>query len=102
MICNARFRKTHSIFNNINKLACNGSSASDSANIAVRAFLTKAGEHYLGHSFNTGSGKGKSLWEEIKDVHFKSCCAYCGTLSDRLQIELVFMLNRTECEFTVN
>lgn len=69
---------------------------SDSANTAVRAFLTKVGEHYLGHSFNTGSGRGKSLWEDIRDVHFKSSCAYCGTSSDRLQIEHVLMFNRTE------
>ncbi|CAE6902108.1 HNH nucleases [Vibrio sp. B1FIG11] len=36
--------------------------ASDSANTAVRAFLTKVGEHYLGHSFNTGSGKVRRLF----------------------------------------
>jgi hypothetical protein len=61
--------------------------ASDSANTAIRTFLTKVGEHYLGHSFNTGSGKGKD---------FNSCCAYCGERSEKLQIEHVFMFNRTE------
>ncbi|EMH2898130.1 HNH endonuclease [Vibrio parahaemolyticus] len=70
--------------------------SSDSANTAVRAFLTKVGEHYLGHPFNTGSGKGKAIWLEIRDVHFASCCAYCGEKHDKLQIEHVFMFNRTE------
>lgn len=70
--------------------------ASDSANTAVRAFLTKVGEYYLGHSFNTGSGKGKELWAEIRDTHFASSCAYCGELKDKLQIEHVLMFNRTE------
>ena len=31
--------------------------ASDYANTAIRAFLTKVGEYYL-DKFNTGSGKG--------------------------------------------
>ena len=70
--------------------------ASDSANTAVRAFLTKVGEHYLGHSFNTGSGKGKKMWLEIRDTHFNSCCAYCGVKHEQLQIEHVLMFNRTE------
>ena len=48
---------------------------SDAANTMVRAFLTKIGESYLKHSFNTGSGKGKEIWREIKinlnlSVHF--------------------------------
>ena len=30
--------------------------ASDAANTAVRAFLTKVGEFYLGRTFNTGTG----------------------------------------------
>lgn len=68
----------------------------DSANTAVRAFLTNVGEHYLGHSFNTGSGKGKRIWLEIKDTYFESCCAYCGEKSHTLQIEHVFMFNRSE------
>lgn len=70
--------------------------ASDSANTAVRAFLTKVGEYYLGASFNTGNGKGKKLWEEIKTVRFENCCAYCGEKSEKLQIEHVLMFNRTE------
>ena len=70
--------------------------ASDSANTAVRAFLTKVGEHYLGYSFNTGSGKGKALWLSIRDSDFNSCCAYCGEKNDKLQIEHVLMFNRTE------
>lgn len=69
---------------------------SDSANTAVRAFLTKVGEHYLGHSFNTGSGKGKALWFSIRDSDFNSCCAYCGEANKKLQIEHVLMFNRTE------
>ncbi len=43
--------------------------ASDTANTAVRAFLTKVGEFYLGRSFNTGSGKGKADWERITKIH---------------------------------
>lgn len=70
--------------------------ASDSANTAVRAFLTKVGEFYLGHSFNTGSGRGKAAWIEIKETYFQSCCAYCGEKSESLQIEHVLMFNRTE------
>lgn len=70
--------------------------ASDSANTAVRAFLTKVGEYYLGHSFNTGSGKGKTLWLSIRDHDFNGCCAYCGKKSAKLQIEHVLMFNRTE------
>ena len=34
---------------------------SDAANTVVRAFLTRVGEYYLGHTFNTGSGKGKLI-----------------------------------------
>jgi len=49
---------------------------SDAANTMVRAFLTKIGESYLNHSFNTGSGKGKEIWREIKNK-FESKCAFC-------------------------
>ena len=70
--------------------------SSDAANTAVRAFLTKVGEFYLGHSFNTGSGKGKILWASIRDEDFSGCCAYCGERSHTLQIEHVLMFNRTE------
>lgn len=70
--------------------------SSDSANTAVRAFLTKVGEYYLGHSFNTGSGKGKALWMTIRDEDFGGSCAYCGEQSANLQIEHVLMFNRSE------
>lgn len=70
--------------------------SSDSANTAVRAFLTKVGEYYLGHSFNTGSGTGKRIWNEIRDNGFNSCCAYCGASHLPLQIEHLFMFNRNE------
>ncbi len=70
--------------------------SSDAANTAVRAFLTRVGEYYLGHSFNTGSGKGKQIWEAIRDSDFESCCAYCGEESKSLQIEHLLMFNRTE------
>lgn len=69
---------------------------SDAANTAVRAFLTKVGEYYLGHSFNTGSSKGKQLWLSIRNDDFKGTCAYCGEASEQLQIEYVLMFNRTE------
>ena len=48
---------------------------SDAANTAVRAFLTRVGERYLGHGFNTGSGKGNQIWEDTKDS-FEGRCAY--------------------------
>lgn len=63
----------------------------------IRAFLTKVGEYYLGHSFSTGSGKGKSLWLSIRDNDFNGCCSYCGEKKNKLQIEHVLMFNRTEC-----
>lgn len=71
-------------------------SPSDAANTAVRSFLTQVGEYYLKHSFNTGSGKGKKIWESIRDEDFQSCCAYCGQHSNSLQIEHLLMFNRTE------
>lgn len=67
---------------------------SDAANTAVRAFLTSVGEHYFGRSFNTGSGKGKALWEQIRN-EFENACAYCGT-QGALQIEHLVMFNRAE------
>lgn len=70
--------------------------SSDAANTAVRSFLTKVGEFYLGHSFNTGSGSGKSDSLRIRDQVFDGCCAYCGDRSDQLQIEHLLMFNRTE------
>jgi hypothetical protein len=69
---------------------------SDAANTAVRSFLTQVGEYYLKHSFNTASGKGKRIWESIRDDDFQSCCAYCGQHSASLQIEHLLMFNRTE------
>jgi hypothetical protein len=69
---------------------------SDAANTAVRAFLTKVGEHYLGSSFNTGSGKGKAAWLRIRDEIFSAGCAYCGISDVPLQIEHLYMFNRTE------
>ncbi len=69
--------------------------ASDAANTAVRAFLTKVGEFYLGRSFNTGSGRGKADWERIRDEVFGGSCAYCGK-EGQLQIEHLYMFNRTE------
>ena len=59
---------------------------SDAANTMVRAFLTKIGESYLNHSFNTGSGKGKEIWREIKNK-FESKCAFCGKEFNELTIE---------------
>lgn len=69
---------------------------SDSANTMVRAFLTKIGETYLKHSFNTGSGKGKEIWREIKNK-FESQCAFCGNEFNELTIEHLVMFNRKEC-----
>ena len=70
--------------------------ASDAANTAVRAFLTKVGEFYLGNSFNTASGKGKQTWERIRDKVFQGKCAYCGEPNNSLQIEHLLMFNRSE------
>ena len=67
--------------------------ASDAANTAVRAYLTTLGEKYLGHGFNTGSGKGKQIWTEIKES-FRNRCVYCDQESNRLTIEHLVSLNR--------
>jgi hypothetical protein len=67
---------------------------SDAANTAVRAFLTAVGELYYEGSFNTGSGKGKEVWQRIQ-TDFGSACAYCGK-QERLQIEHLIMFNRAE------
>jgi len=79
----------------IEKMTVYNTSA-DAANTAVRAFLTKVGEFYLGRSFNTSSGKGKVDWERIRDVVFESKCAYCDESGKTLQIEHLIMFNRTE------
>ena len=71
--------------------------ASDSANTAVRSFLTKLGEHYLGRSFNTGSGRGKKDWARIKESVFGNSCAYCGVTGVALGMEHLVMFNRSEC-----
>ena len=52
--------------------------SSDSANTMIRAFLTKIGEECLGHSFNTGSGKGKEIWTRIKEKAFDKKCVFMG------------------------
>lgn len=70
--------------------------SSDAANTAVRSFLTKVGEYYLGRSFNTGSGKGKSTWQQIKEQVFNNECAYCGEQRTTLQIEHLIMFSRKE------
>lgn len=68
----------------------------DAANTAVRAFLTEIGSKYWGRTFNTGSGSGKSIWLTIKNTIFKGECCYCGSRSDKLQIEHLIMFNREE------
>jgi hypothetical protein len=70
--------------------------SSDAANTAVRAFLTKVGELYLGRSFNTSSGFGKQTWLRIKNEVFNGRCAYCDSKSVSLQIEHLVMFNRSE------
>jgi hypothetical protein len=67
---------------------------SDAANTAVRSFLTSVGQHYLGKAFNTGTGSGKAIWQQIC-ADFGGMCAYCGTLAP-MQIEHLVMFNRTE------
>jgi hypothetical protein len=69
---------------------------SDAANTAVRSFLTKVGEYYLGRTFNTGGGTSKRDWERIRDHVFEGACAYCGTSEEPLQMEHLFMFNREE------
>lgn len=69
----------------------------DSANTAVRAFLTRLGEHYFGKSFNTTSkGQAKLIWEKIRDDIFGGLCAYCGKSASKLQMDHLIMMNRTE------
>ncbi|MFA5307873.1 MAG: HNH endonuclease signature motif containing protein [Dehalococcoidales bacterium] len=68
----------------------------DAANTAIRAFLTRVGEYYLGRSFNTSNGKAKDDWTRIKTEVFKNRCAYCGEECLNPQMEHVIMFNRTE------
>ena len=70
--------------------------SSDAANTMVRAFLTKVGESYLDHSFNTANGKGKKIWEKIKIEKFDNKCAFCGKDSAKLETEHLIMFNRQE------
>ena len=70
---------------------------SDAANTMIRAFLTKVGESYLGHGFNTRSGKGKIIWERIKNDTFQNSCAFCGDTNQKLTIEHLVMFNRDQC-----
>ncbi|MEQ1675224.1 MAG: HNH endonuclease signature motif containing protein [Chitinophagaceae bacterium] len=68
--------------------------SADAANTAVRAFLTRIGEYYLGRPFNTLSGKGKQDWVKIRDLIFEGKCAYCGKSDSNLQMEHLVMFNR--------
>ncbi len=68
----------------------------DAANTAVRAFLTKIGEYFLGRSFNTGSGSSKNDWIKIKDEVFNGMCAYCGKSDVKLQMDHLIMFNREQ------
>ena len=68
----------------------------DSANTAVRTFLTRVGEYYLGRSFNTSSGQAKKDWLKIKNEIFCGQCAYCGLKTDLLQMEHLYMFNKIE------
>lgn len=69
---------------------------SDAANTAVRAYLTKVGEFYLGSSFNTSTGKAKAVWQRIQKDVFGGCCAYCGQAAEKMTIEHLIMFNRTD------
>ena len=74
---------------------------SDSANTAVRAFLTKVGEFYLGDrstrvKFDTGTVKGKMIWERIRDEVFLKKCAYCEIENAKLETEHLIMMNREQ------
>ncbi|MBN8687318.1 MAG: HNH endonuclease [Chitinophagales bacterium] len=70
--------------------------ASDAANTAVRAFLTKIGGNYLGTTFNTSSSRGSKIWETIKCRIFENRCAYCDKKENKLQIEHLIMFNKDE------
>lgn len=70
--------------------------ASDAANTAVRAYLTKVGEFYLGNSFNTSTGKALIVWQKIQKDVFAGCCAYCGEGAEKMTIEHLIMFNRTD------
>lgn len=69
----------------------------DAANTAVRAFLTKVGQEYLGRTFNKQQGRGRRDWLRIKDETFGGQCCYCGETREDLQLEHLLMFNRKEC-----
>lgn len=71
--------------------------SSDSANTMIRAFLTKIGEIYLGHRFDTGNAKGKEIWTHIKEKTFNLDCAFCGIKTEKPTIEHLVMFNRDQC-----
>jgi hypothetical protein len=50
----------------------------DAANTAIRAFLTRVVEYYLGRSFNTGDGKAKAekLFKNVQIESVKSLDLY--------------------------
>jgi len=68
--------------------------AYDAANTAVRAFLTRIGELYLGRSFNIGSGMAQKDWIKIREIVFENSCAYCGKKELKLQMDHLIMFNR--------
>ncbi len=68
----------------------------DSANTAVRAFLTKVGALYNDDKkFDTTTGEGKEIWAKIK-LEFGNACCYCGKKTDQLAMEHLIMMNRAE------
>lgn len=69
--------------------------ASDIANTAVRAFLTKIGELYLGRSFNVSNGIAQRDWHKIRDEVFNKKCAYCGKSEPILQMDHLIMFNKS-------
>jgi hypothetical protein len=66
----------------------------DAANTAVRVFLIKVSEYYLGRAFNTTDGSAKNEWAKIQDHVFHKKCAYCGEMPETLQLEHLIMFNR--------
>jgi hypothetical protein len=68
----------------------------DTANAAVRAFLTQVGAHYFTRPFDTGHGESKNDWKEIRDIVFQGRCAYCGSKYSHLQLEHLKMINCIE------
>jgi|GEM_PF-800835 len=68
----------------------------DAANTAVRAYLTEIGEHYFGRPFNMSGKKGKTEWGKIRDEIFGGECAYCGVKGQKLTMDHLIMMNRTD------